>query len=101
MFLAREVIYVFIFFSCKKTTKKRVMRKGSKNTQLDLTTVTTSEEDLTLEEKKRVPAFKVILVGDMTVGKTSLITRFTDHSFSEDVQRTPALGSNLEQIGKQ
>ena len=32
--------------------------------------------------------FKIILLGDSTVGKSSLITRYTDESFQEDSMAT-------------
>lgn len=42
-------------------------------------------------------AFKVIVIGDPSVGKTSLILRFTDHAFRQTY--LPTIGTNLTEKG--
>ncbi|MHA1804541.1 MAG: Rab family GTPase [Promethearchaeota archaeon] len=47
---------------------------------------------MTVEETKEF-VFKLILLGDSAVGKTSLINQYIDESFSEDYR--PTLGANI------
>ena len=37
---------------------------------------------------QRTPSLKLILVGDQSVGKTALVTRFLKHQFSEQYRAT-------------
>ncbi len=51
---------------------------------------------MTLEEETRELrefVFKIVIIGDAAVGKTSLINRFVENSFSEDYRAT--LGANI------
>jgi len=51
---------------------------------------------MTIEEETRELrefVFKIVIIGDAAVGKTSLINRFVENSFSEDYRAT--LGANI------
>ena len=51
---------------------------------------------MTIEEETREIrefVFKIVIIGDAAVGKTSLINRFVENSFSEDYRAT--LGANI------
>jgi len=49
------------------------------------------EEDITTEVKEYV--FKITILGQSAVGKTSLINQFVEGSFQEDYK--PTLGANI------
>ena len=48
----------------------------------------------------RVDSFKVVLVGESSVGKTSIITKFIDETFLEDQQTTKGTTFNIKMMNK-
>jgi len=47
------------------------------------------------------PPFKIILCGDSSCGKTSLLLRFTEDSFADDESSTLGVGFGVRKLGKQ
>ena len=50
--------------------------------------------------QKQVPEFKVILIGDSGVGKTSIIVRATQDTFDED-NATNTIGFSFQKMFKE
>src|SRR5580704_16572107 len=59
------------FFSPRTTKKKETTKRNMENKDLPLST----DYDF---------LFKILLIGDSSVGKSSLLHRFADHSFSDN-----------------
>ena len=58
----------------------------------------TRTSDTSSENEKSISTFKIIIIGDQSVGKTSILSRFTDNTFSKEYQCTISVENKCKNL---